>query len=90
MNPSYNTTLFEIKIFWPTTTYLLLKFFSPHFGRRGAWHDITKSAGSQTINKSLDNESMTADFYKDIYQKTYLSNNFRFRILILFRMGGPL
>ena len=33
--------------------------------------DITKSAGSQTNNKSSDNDSMIAEFYKNVYQKTY-------------------
>ena len=29
--------------------------------------DITKSAGSQTNNKSSDNDSMIAGFYKNVY-----------------------
>ena len=73
--------LFEIKIFWPITTDFLLKLFPPHFGRRGASHDITKSAGFQTNNKSSDNDSITVEFYKNVYQKTYLPNSFRIRIL---------
>ena len=73
--------LFEIKVFWPTTTNLLLKFFSPHFGRRGASHDASKSAGSKTNDKSSDNDNMTAEFYKNVYQKTYPPNDFRLRIL---------
>ena len=31
-------------------------------------HNITKSAGSQTNNKPLDNDSMTEKFCKNIYQ----------------------
>ena len=59
----------------------LVKFSSlPHFGRRGACHDITKSADSQTNNKSSGNDSMTAEFYKNVYQKTYLPKDFRLRI----------
>ena len=44
--------LFKIKIFWSTTTDFLLKFFSHHFGKWGACQGISKSAGSQTNNKS--------------------------------------
>ena len=29
-------------------------------------HDITKSAGSQTNNKSSDQDSITAEFYKNV------------------------
>ena len=32
-------------------------------------------------SKSSGNDSMTADFYKSIYQKTYLPNDFRLMIL---------
>ena len=39
-----------------------------HFGRWGTCHDITKWAGSQTNNKP-DNGSMTAEFYKNVYQE---------------------
>ena len=81
INPLLMQHLFETKIFWSTTTDFLLKLFSPHFGRRGACHDVTKSAGSQTNNKSSDNDNMTVEFYKKVYQKTYLPNNFRLRIL---------
>ena len=63
----------------------LLRFFSDfprsHFGRRGACYDITKSAGSQTNKKPSDNDSMTAEFYKNVYQMNYLQNNFRMGIL---------
>ena len=43
-------------------------------------HDIAKSAGSQTNNKSSKHDSMTPEFCKIIYQKTYL-NNLRLGIL---------
>ena len=43
-------------------------------------HDIAKSAGSQTNNKSSKHDSMTPNPCKNIYQKTYL-NDFRLGIL---------
>ena len=43
-------------------------------------HDIAKSAGSQTNNKFSKHDRMTPEFFKNIYQKTYL-NDFRFGIL---------
>ena len=43
-------------------------------------HEITKSAGSQTNNKSSKRDSMTAEFCKNFDQKTYL-NDFRLEIL---------
>ena len=43
-------------------------------------HDIAKLAGSQTNNKSSKHDSMTAEFYKKFYQKTYL-NDFGLGIL---------
>ena len=46
-----NTTLCEIKIFWPNITDVLLIFFPPSFGWCGTCHDITISAGSQINNK---------------------------------------
>ena len=43
--------LFEIKIFWPATTDILLKDSPPVFWKIGCkCYDIAKSAGSQTIN----------------------------------------
>ena len=42
-------------------------------------YDIAKSAGSQT-NKSSKRDSMTPEFYKNVYQKTY-PNDFRLGIL---------
>ena len=63
----------------------LLTFFSDfphsHFGRRGVCYDITKSAGSQTNKKPSDNDNITAEFYKNVYQMNYLQNNFRMGIL---------
>ena len=62
--------LFKIKIFWPTTrlfTKIFLACFPDHFGRRGKCHDITKSASSKTNKKLLDNDSMAAEFYKNVY-----------------------
>ena len=53
----------------------------PHFGRWCVCHEINISAGSQTNIKSSDNDSMTAEFYETVYQKTYLPNNFRLKIL---------
>ena len=47
---------------------------------RSKYYDIVKSAASQTNNKSSKYDSMTAEFCKNIYQKTYL-NNFRLEIL---------
>ena len=32
-------------------------------------------------NKFSDSDSMTEEFYKKVYQNTYLTNNFRLRIL---------
>ena len=66
--------------FLPNITDILLIFFSHHFGRLGAWHDITSSAGSQINNKFSDNDSMAEEFYKK-YKNTYVTNNFRLRIL---------
>ena len=43
-------------------------------------HDIATSAGSQTNYKSSKHDSMTAEFCKNFYQKTYL-NDFRLGIL---------
>ena len=43
-------------------------------------HDIAKSAGSQKNDKSWKQDSMTPEFCKNIYQKTYL-NDFRLGIL---------
>ena len=46
----------------------------------GKCHDIAKSAGSQTNNKSSKHSSMTPEFCKNFYKKIYL-NDFRLRIL---------
>ena len=35
-------------------------------------HDIAKSVGSQTNNKSSKHDSMTPEHCENIYQKTYL------------------
>ena len=51
INRPDNTTLSEIKFFWPNITDVLLIFFSPSFGRCGTCHDITISADSQINNK---------------------------------------
>ena len=50
---------------------------TPHFGRRGACHDITRSADSQINIKSSNNDRVTVEFYKNVHQKTYLPNKFR-------------
>lgn len=73
--------LSEIKLFWSTTKDFLLKSFLPQFERWGDFHDFTISAGSQTNYTFSDNGTMTAEFYKHVYQKTYLPNDFRPRIL---------
>ena len=62
--------LFKIKISWPTTGFFTKLFLAPsldHFGRWLTCHYITKSAVSQTNNKSSDNDSMTVEFYKNVY-----------------------
>ena len=43
-------------------------------------YDNDKSAGSQTNNKSLKHDSITAEFCKNFYGKTYL-NDFRLGML---------
>ena len=53
----------EIKIFWPIITDFLLKFFSPHFGRWGACHDIydiTKQAHQLAPKQMTDYKKFTA------------------------------
>ena len=63
--------LFKIKIFWTITRIFAKIFLAPspdHFGRWGKCHDITKSVSSKTNNKPLDNDSMAAEFYKNVYQ----------------------
>ena len=64
---------FEIKIYLTTTRFFIPPPSSPHFGRWGACHDITKSAGSQTNSKSSNNDSMTAESYK-AFIKRLISN----------------
>ena len=73
----------EIKLIWPNKTGVLLNFSFPHIGRRSGHKitKITKSGGSQTNKKSSDHSSMTAEFYKNVYQKTFLPNDFNLRIL---------
>ena len=64
-----------IKTFWPTTRFFTKIFLAPphnHFGRWDTCRDISKSAGSQTNNKPSDNDSMTAEFYKNVYQELSL------------------
>ena len=51
--------------------------FFPHFGKHGVCHDITKSADSQTNKCFSDNDCVTAEFYRNVYQ----TNNSRLRIL---------
>ena len=81
INPPHNTTPLQNQNFLIHHNSFILKFFSPHLGKWGACQDITKSVGSQTNNKSSDNDSMTAEICKNVYQQTYLPNDFRFRIL---------
>ena len=53
----------------------------PPFWKTGCTcHEITKSAVSETNNKSSDHGGITAEVYNNVYQKTYL-NDFRLRIL---------
>ena len=42
---------------------------------------VPKSAGSQKNNKSSDNDSMTAEYYKNVYQKASFTNYFKLTIL---------
>ena len=51
--------------------------FFHNFGRQGASHDITKSVDSQTNTNFSGNDCMTAEFYKNVYQR----NDFRLRTL---------
>ena len=37
-------------------------------------HDITKSAESQNNSKSSKQDGLTAEFYKNLYQKIYLKD----------------
>ena len=53
----------------------------PDIGRWDASHDVSNQLASKKKKKSSGNDSMTADFYKSIYQKKYLPNNFRLMIL---------
>ena len=48
-----------------------------YFWRQSACHDITRWAVSQTSKIFSENDCMTAEFYKNIYQ----ANNFRLKIL---------
>ena len=57
--------------------------FLPQFGRQGACHDIAKSADSQTNTEFSDNDCMTAEFYKNVYQ----TNNFKLRIFEKTQIG---
>ena len=43
-------------------------------------HDITKSTGFETNNKSSEHDNVTAEFCKNVYQKIYF-NDFRLKIL---------
>ena len=52
----------------------------PFWKIRCKCHDMAKSAGFQTNNKSSKQDRMTREFCKNIYQKTYL-NEFRLGIL---------
>ena len=44
-------------------------FSLPHFGRKGACHDITKSADSQTNINFSENECMTAEILQKYLSK---------------------
>ena len=81
IDPPHNTTPLQNQNFLIYHIRFLLKFLSLRFGKFGACQDITKSAGSQASNKSSDNDSKTDESFKNIYQQTYLPNDFRLRIL---------
>ena len=51
--------------------------FLPPFARQGACHDITNSAESQTNTFFPDNDCITEEFNKTVYQ----TNNFKRRTL---------
>ena len=70
--------LFEIKTFWPTTR-LFTKSSSFWKTLCMPWH--TNQLAPKKIKWSSDDDRMTAEFYKNVYQRTYLPNNFRLRIL---------
>ena len=81
INPHHNTISLQNQNFLIHHNRFLLKFFSPQFEKWGACQDITESAGSQTHSKSSDTDNMTAEFYKNVCQRTYLPIDFRLRIL---------
>ena len=43
-----------------------------HFGRQSVYHDINKLADSQKNKDILDNGSIIAEFFRSVYQRTYL------------------
>ena len=68
------------KIFWSATNFFY-ENFPPPFQKMGCkCYDIAKPAGFQTNNKSSKYDSMTAEFCKNFYQKTYLKD-FQLRVL---------
>ena len=72
--------LSEIKIFRPTSADFSLKFLSPNFEDRVHAMTLPNQLALKQIKKSSENDSMIAEFYKNIYQKTYLPNDCRLRI----------
>ena len=82
VKPPHNTTPLWNQNFQSHLSRFFTKIFVPQFWRQGACHDVTKSAGSQTNEKISENDSVIAEFYKNIYQKTYLPNDSRLRISV--------
>ena len=80
-NPPHNTTPLWNQ-FLTIHCRFFTKFFLPLVWMTGCmpWHCHISWLPKRN-NKSSDNDSRTAEFYKNVYQKTYLPNDFRLRIL---------
>ena len=68
INAPHNTIPLQNQNFLIHHNRIFNKILLPPFWKWGACQDITRSAGSQTNSKSSDNDSMTAEFYKNFYQ----------------------
>ena len=73
-----NTTPLWNQNFLTHRIRFFMKTFLPPFRKMGACHNITKSADSQTNNKSSDNNNITAEFYKT-FIKPLSPNDFGLR-----------
>ena len=69
VNPPHNTTPLWNQNFQTHLSRFFTKIFVPQFWRQGACHDVTKSTGSQINKKVSENDSVIAEFYKNIYPK---------------------